>query len=173
MWSAHPYFFGCLILNRTYALELLTMMFASLITKLVSIGPTWYDVPVHQQVRLVDVAVFHKTEENVHATAAATPHRRWLGSRCYRGWMAAVPVRIEGYSIDWLVVVVVVVVYVCVAVLIPSVPLAWLHVCCCLRTESLGCWSDFWLVFQYIRVRPLVLDCPGSGSQRLSSWYCC
>jgi hypothetical protein len=39
--------------------------------------------------------------------------------------MAAVPVRIEGYSIDWLVVVVVVVVvYVCVAVLIPSVPLA-------------------------------------------------
>jgi hypothetical protein len=37
--------------------------------------------------------------------------------------MAAVPVRIEGYSIDWLVVVVVVV-YVCVAVLIPSVPLA-------------------------------------------------
>eukprot|EP00978_Attheya_sp_CCMP212_P005944 scaffold13317_cov30-Attheya_sp.AAC.1 len=45
------------------------MMFASLITKLVSRGPTWYDVPVHQQVRLVDVAVFHKTEENVHATA--------------------------------------------------------------------------------------------------------
>ena len=44
------------------------MMFASLITKLVSIGPTWYDVPVHQQVRLVVVAVFHKTEENVHAT---------------------------------------------------------------------------------------------------------